>query len=100
MEGAWWERTLGAAEANAQRRAIFHKLAGVEDEHVARWRTLFQQHGGTVPTHVPSLRSRLLAAVARILGSSAVLPLIVAEESREVGSYLRLARRASAHTTH
>ena len=45
-------------------------------------------------------QSRLLAAVARVFGSVAVLPLIVAEESREVGSYLRLARGATDKTTH
>ena len=42
----------------------------------------------------------MLATVARLLGSGAVLPLIIAEESREVGSYLRLARGATDKTTH
>jgi hypothetical protein len=33
----------------------------VEDAHVQRWRGLFKSHGGAVPTHTPSLRTRLLA---------------------------------------
>src|SRR6185295_8890614 len=100
MDAAWLYRALARVEANPQRRAIFDNLAKVEDEHVERWRSLFHEHGGEVPSHSPSLRSRLLAGVARLFGSGAVLPLIIAEESREVGSYLRLARGATDKTTH
>src|SRR5258705_12104954 len=97
MDAAWLYRALARVEANPQRRAIFDNLAKVEDEHVERWRSLFHEHGGEVPSHSPSVRSRLLAGVAHLLGSGAVLPLIIAEESREAGSYLRLAPRATAH---
>src|SRR5258705_6783614 len=100
MDAAWLYRALARVEANPQRRAIFDNLAKVEDEHVERWRSLFHEHGGEVPSHSPSVRSRLLAAVARLFGSGAVLPLIIAEESREVGSYLRLARGATDKRTH
>jgi len=100
MDAAWLYRTLARVESNPQRRAIFDNLAKVEDEHVERWRMLFEEHGGRVPSHRPSLRSRMLAGVARLFGSGAVLPLIIAEESREVGSYLRLARGAADKTTH
>src|SRR4030095_2439209 len=100
MDAAWLYRSLARVERNVQRRAIFENLAKVEDDHVERWRSLFHEHGGEVPPHSPSVRSRLLATVARILGSGAVLPLIIAEESREVGSYLRLARNATDKTTH
>jgi VIT1/CCC1 family predicted Fe2+/Mn2+ transporter len=100
MDAAWLYRALARVEANPQRRAIFDNLAKVEDEHVERWRALFHEHGGDVPPHSPSFRSRMLAAVARLLGSGSVLPLIIAEESREVGSYLRLARGATDKATH
>src|SRR6187549_3598681 len=100
MDAAWLYRALARVERNVQRRTIFENLARVEDAHVERWRSLFHEHGGEVPPHRPSIRSRMLAAVARILGSSAVLPLIIAEESREVGSYLRLAGKAGDKTTH
>src|SRR5712691_1023511 len=100
MDAAWLYRALARVESNPQRRAIFDNLAKVEDEHVERWRALFQEHGGTVPSHSPSARSRMLALVARLLGSGSVLPLIIAEEAREVGSYLRLARGATDKTTH
>jgi VIT1/CCC1 family predicted Fe2+/Mn2+ transporter/rubrerythrin len=100
MDAAWLYRALARVERNVQRRAIFENLARVEDDHVERWRSLFHEHGGEVPPHSPSIRSRMLAAVARLLGSGAVLPLIIAEESREVGSYLRLAGKATDKTTH
>ena len=100
MDAAWLYRALARVESNPQRRAIFDNLAKVEDEHVERWRALFHEHGGEVPAHSPSLRSRMLALVARLLGSGSVLPLIIAEEAREVGSYLRLARGATDKTTH
>jgi VIT1/CCC1 family predicted Fe2+/Mn2+ transporter len=100
MDAAWLYRALARVERNVQRRTIFENLATVEDAHVERWRSLFHEHGGEVPRHTPSIRSRMLAAVARILGSGAVLPLIIAEESREVGSYLRLARTSTDKTTH
>ena len=100
MDAAWLYRALAHVESNPERRAIFDNLARVEDEHVERWRMLFQEHGGTAPAHAPSMRSRLLAGIARVLGSGAVLPLIIAEESREVGAYLRLARGATDATTH
>ena len=100
MDAAWLYRALATTERDARRRVIFENLAHVEDEHVERWRSLFQEHGGTVPRHAPSVRSRVLAKVAGIFGSSSVLPLIVAEESREVGSYLRLARGATDQRTH
>src|SRR5437764_6711054 len=100
MDAAWLYRALARVESNPQRRAIFDNLAKVEDEHVERWRALFHEHGGEVPKHSPSMRSRMLAAVAHLLGSGSVLPLIIAEESREVGSYLRLARGATDKTTH
>ena len=100
MDAAWLYRALARVESNPSRRAIFENLAQVEDEHVERWRALFHEHGGEVPPHSPSVRSRLLAAVARLFGSGSVLPLIIAEEAREVGSYLRLARGATDKTTH
>ena len=100
MDAAWLYRALARTERDAKRRGIFENLAKVEDEHVERWKELFHTHGGEVPAHTPSMRSRMLAAVAHMLGSGSVLPLIIAEESREVGSYLRLARGSTDKTTH
>jgi VIT1/CCC1 family predicted Fe2+/Mn2+ transporter len=99
MDAAWLYRELAAVERDPARRQIFHRLIRVEDEHVERWRGLFALHGGEVPSHAPSFATRTLAWAGRVFGSSAVLPIIVRQETREVASYLRLARR-SRHKLH
>jgi VIT1/CCC1 family predicted Fe2+/Mn2+ transporter len=100
MDAAWLYRRLSTFERNTARRAIFERLAGVEDAHVERWRTLFHAHGGDIPPHTPSLHTRILAWTAQLFGSSAVLPIMVRQETREVGSYLRLARQSRQKSTH
>jgi VIT1/CCC1 family predicted Fe2+/Mn2+ transporter len=46
------------------------------------------------------MRTRILAWIGRRFGSSVVLPVIVAQESREVGTYLTLARGTLNQSTH
>lgn len=99
MDAAWLYRLLASYERDPARRVIFERLATVEDAHVERWRGLFQAQGGKLPSHTPSLQTRALAWAARVFGSSAVLPIIVRQETREVGSYLRLARRSRQQST-
>ena len=93
-DAAFLYRALAAAEADPIRRELFGRLAKVEDRHVERWTELFQTAGRALPEHRPSRKTRLLAWLAHRLGSSAILPLVVAEEGREVQAYLRLARYA------
>jgi vacuolar iron transporter family protein len=100
MDAAWLYRQLAGSELDVSRRRIFERLSHVEDAHVQRWRGLFKAHGGDVPAHSPSFKTRTLAWMARRFGSSAVLPIIVSQESREVGSYIRLARGAEHQSTH
>jgi VIT1/CCC1 family predicted Fe2+/Mn2+ transporter len=100
MDAAWLYRMLASHERDAARKAIFERLITVEDAHVDRWKSLFEAQGATVPRFAPSLQSRLLAWAGRVFGSSAVLPIIVRQETREVTSYLHLARRARHQSTH
>jgi len=99
MDAAWLYRVLASYERDPARRSIFERLVTVEDAHVERWRGLFQSHGGDLPSHAPSLQTRALAWTARAFGSSTVLPIIVRQETREVGSYLRLAQRSGQKST-
>jgi VIT1/CCC1 family predicted Fe2+/Mn2+ transporter/rubrerythrin len=99
MDAAWLYRALASREKNPSRRSIFERLAMVEDAHVDRWRGLFQAAGGQVPDHSPSFQTRILAWVGQRFGSSVVLPIIVRQESQEVGSYLRLARKSKQKST-
>jgi VIT1/CCC1 family predicted Fe2+/Mn2+ transporter len=100
MDAAWLYKALALVEPDGTRRRIFERLARVEDAHVLRWRSLFTAGGDPVPPHSPALRTRVLAWLGRKFGSSFVLPVIVAQESREVGTYLSLARGTRNQSTH
>jgi vacuolar iron transporter family protein len=99
-DAAFLYRTLAAVEPNGERRQLFERLARVEDRHVDRWRQLFQEAGRPLPEYKTALRARLLAWAARRFGASAILPLMLAEEGREVQAYLGLARHSVDRLTH
>lgn len=93
-------RALAAIESNGERRQLFERLAHVEDRHVQRWEELFRENGRRLPEYKTALRTRVLAWAARRFGPSLILPLMLAEEGREVQSYLGLARQSTDRQTH
>ena len=99
-DAAYLYRALAAIEKDTDRRTLFERLAVVEDRHVQRWEELFREDGRPLPAYSTALRTRLLAWIARRVGVSIVLPLILAEEGREVQAYLGLARQATNQMTH
>lgn len=98
-DAAFLYRALAAADAS-ERRQLFLKLADVEDRHAVRWEALFREAGRPLPEYRTSLRTRTLGWLARTLGPSAVLPLMLAEEGREVQAYLGMARQSTHRSTH
>ena len=99
-DAAYLYRELAAIEADQERRALFEKLAVVEDRHVARWEERFAQASRPLPAYATARRTRLLAWTAKYFGTSLVLPLMLAEEGREVQAYLGMARHSSHRQTH
>ena len=99
-DAAFLYRQLAGLEPNDERRDLFERLARVEDRHVLRWEELFREGARRLPVYAPSLRTRALAWLARWFGTGMILPLLLAEEGREVQAYLRLARSASHRQTH
>ena len=99
-DAAYLYRALAAVETNAERRELFAKLALVEDRHAERWETLFAESGRPLPPYTTAQRTRLLAWVAKRFGTSPILPLMLAEEGREVQAYLGMARQSSNRQTH
>jgi VIT1/CCC1 family predicted Fe2+/Mn2+ transporter/rubrerythrin len=99
-DAAFLYRRLASAEQDATRRDLFERLAVVEDRHVARWEELFRDGGRPLPSYRTAARTRALAWVATRFGPNAVLPLILAEEGREVQAYLGLARHSSDRQLH
>ncbi len=99
-DAAFLYRALASTETDPARRELFGKLAVVEDRHVERWEALFHESGRALPVYQTAGRTRLLAWVARVFGTSVILPLVLAEEGREVQAYLGLARKSANRQTH
>jgi predicted membrane protein (TIGR00267 family) len=91
-DAAYLYRALARTEPDARRRDIYERLAEVEDRHVAIWADLLTRHGRTPGRHRPSVRARVLAWLGRRFGSGFLLPILLAEEGREVKGYLDLHR--------
>jgi VIT1/CCC1 family predicted Fe2+/Mn2+ transporter/rubrerythrin len=99
-DAAFLYAALAAVERDPARRELFRKLATVEERHAARWEELFREAGRPLPPYQTALRTRALAWIARRVGTSPVLPLMLAEEGREVQAYLQLARRSHHAPAH
>ena len=99
-DAAYLYRALAEIEPDETRRQFFHKLAVVEDRHAERWEALFRASGRPLPIYATARRSRFFAWAARRLGTGLILPLMLAEEGREVQAYLGLARHSTHRLTH
>src|SRR6185436_3894711 len=99
-DAAYLYRALAAVERDQDRKHLFEKLAVVEDRHAERWRQLFAESGRPLPAYTTATRTRLLAWIAKHFGTSLILPLMLAEEGREVQAYLGMARHSSHRQTH
>ncbi|MGQ0703530.1 MAG: VIT1/CCC1 transporter family protein [Gemmatimonadales bacterium] len=93
-DAAFLYRELAKTEPDLGRASIYQQLAEVEDRHVERWQGLLAQHGHPSERPAPSLRARMMGWLGRRIGPSALLPLLLQEEGREVKGYLRMYREA------
>src|SRR5688500_16454140 len=87
-DAAYLYRLLADAEPDATKQDIYRRLADVEDRHVTVWAGLLAQHGRDPGPHRPTARTRLLAFLGRRFGPNFLLPMLLAEEGREVKAYL------------
>jgi VIT1/CCC1 family predicted Fe2+/Mn2+ transporter len=71
---------------------VYERLAEVEDKHTIIWANLIRSGGGTVGEFSPTGRTRLMAFLGRRFGPTFLLPLLLAEEGREVKGYLDMHR--------
>jgi VIT1/CCC1 family predicted Fe2+/Mn2+ transporter len=95
-DAAFLYRRLAASEPDAAKRDIYQRLAEVEDRHVEVWAGLLAQHGRQLGPHRPTGRTRLLAFLGKLFGPGFLLPMLLAEEGREVKAYLDMHRMTSA----
>ncbi|HEV8325212.1 MAG TPA: VIT1/CCC1 transporter family protein [Myxococcota bacterium] len=78
---------LAAAERDPERARAFAALAAAERKHAALWERKLAERGVEVPASRPSLRVRTLVGLARRLGTKAVLPFVLAAETRDADKY-------------
>jgi vacuolar iron transporter family protein len=94
-DAAYLYRLLSAAETDAKKSDLYRRLAEVEDRHVQIWAGLLRQHGRDPGGFRPSARTRLLAGLGKVFGPGFLLPMLLAEEGREVKGYLDMHRRTA-----
>jgi VIT1/CCC1 family predicted Fe2+/Mn2+ transporter len=88
LNGAALYEALAAAEPDANRRDIFLQLAAAEARHARFWRDKLTVAGVTDVPFSPTLRTRVLSALARRFGPRFVLPTVAASEFNDRGKYL------------
>jgi VIT1/CCC1 family predicted Fe2+/Mn2+ transporter len=94
-DAAYLYRLLSAAEPDAKKKDLYRRLAEVEDRHVEVWGGLLREHGRDPGTFSPSARTKLLAWLGKVFGPGFLLPMLLAEEGREVKGYLDMHRRTA-----
>jgi VIT1/CCC1 family predicted Fe2+/Mn2+ transporter len=91
-DAAFLYRVLADSEPEAAKRDVYRRLAAVEDRHVIVWADLLARYGEAPRAHRPTGRTRLLAFLGRRFGPGFLLPMLLAEEGREVKAYLDMHR--------
>src|SRR5579872_2255319 len=92
-DAAFLYRALADAEHDATKQDLYRRLAAVEDRHVIIWSDLLTRAGRAPKPFVPSARARLLAMLGRTFGPRFLLPMLLAEEGREVRGNCRCTGR-------
>jgi VIT1/CCC1 family predicted Fe2+/Mn2+ transporter len=95
LDGAALYRAIAEAEPDPARRAVLMELSRAETRHAALWRDKLRAAGAPEPRFSPSLRARLLAALARRFGPHFVMPSLAAAEYADRDKYAAQADAAS-----
>jgi vacuolar iron transporter family protein len=86
-DGAALYEGLAGVERDPQRAESFRELAEGERRHAAVWVRKLEREGTPLPPERPSSRIRVLVWLARRLGTTAVLPLVMDAESGDADKY-------------
>jgi VIT1/CCC1 family predicted Fe2+/Mn2+ transporter len=87
LDSAALYRTLAESEPTPQMREVYRRLAAIEEKHAALWREQLAQVGESAGRYRASLRTRILAWLARRFGAAMVLPMVAAIEHEDRGMY-------------
>ena len=87
LDGAALYAALADAEQDPVRKDLFLQLSQAEAEHAGHWRTKLTAAGVSEGGFAPSLRTRLIARLARWFGPRFVLPAVAAAEFADRDKY-------------
>ncbi len=95
-DGAALYEGLADVESDPARAQSFRSLAAGERRHAEVWERKLAEAGAAVPPNRPSSRIRVLIWLARRLGTSAVLPLVLENEGNDAEKYQQQRGEAEA----
>ena len=95
-DGAALYEGLAGVERDPARARAFRELAEGVRRHAEIWEKKLAKEGAALPANRPSSRVRVLIWLARRLGTSAVLPLVVETESDDAEKYQQQGGEAEA----
>ncbi len=87
LDGAALYAALARAERDPVRKDLFAQLSQAEAEHAALWRDKLAAVGLSPERFTPSLRTRVLARLARRFGPRFVLPVLATTEFADRDKY-------------
>lgn len=87
LDGAALYRAIAEAEPDPARRSVLMELSRAESRHAALWREKLRAAGVPEPRFSASLRTRLLALLARRFGPRFVMPSLAAAEYADRDKY-------------
>lgn len=82
-QSAWLYRELASCEPDARIADLFRALADAAENQADRWRA----QATSPPSFTPSMRARVTARLARLLGPGHIRPVLVAMKVRGVSVY-------------
>jgi vacuolar iron transporter family protein len=87
LDGSALYAALAAAESDPVRKDLFHQLSEAEGTHAEFWRKKLAAAGIHATATGPTLRTRILGALAKRFGPRFVLPAIAAAEFADRNKY-------------
>ena len=97
-DAAYLYDILATLEKDPKKSDVFRRLSQVEQRHLEIWADLIRQNGGSLAPFRPTARTRLLAFAGRLLGPGFLIPMLLAEEGREVKGYMDMHRSTPSGT--
>lgn len=94
LDGSALYAALAAAETDPVRKDLFMQLSRAEAEHAETWRAKLEAVGVDPERFVPSLRTRVLARLAKRFGPRFVLPAVASTEFADRDKYANQADAA------